>query len=109
MDPAAPTEDSHHPPPPHGVDDPALSELLTQLQLSRYQQAFSREELTLHTAAKLNNDDLKEMGIPIGPRKALLEAFAKQQTSSSSLPAAPSGSASIVSQSQQQVLWATHM
>lgn len=75
--PAGGTGDTHRTRPPQGIGDPALSALLARLNLSRYERAFARKEITLQTAKKLNNEDLKEMDIPLGPRKELLEAFAE--------------------------------
>lgn len=57
--------------------DPELAKLLSVLNLSHYEDAFAGEEISLELAQKLSNDELKDLGLPLGARKLLLEEFAK--------------------------------
>jgi class 3 adenylate cyclase/energy-coupling factor transporter ATP-binding protein EcfA2 len=45
--------------------------------LGKYFPAFSENEITLADLPYLTEDDLKEMGLPIGPRRRALRAFAE--------------------------------
>ena len=44
--------------------------------LADYASAFEENEIDLDAARDLNEDDLRELGIPMGPRKKLLRAIA---------------------------------
>ena len=50
---------------------------LTDLGLERFAEAFEREEIALDNVAELQEADLEKLGLPMGPRKAVLKA-AKQ-------------------------------
>ncbi len=56
-----------------------LREWLAQLGLDRYAEAFEREELTFDSLPDLTEADLKDLGLPLGPRKAVLKAIAGRQ------------------------------
>ena len=45
--------------------------------LGRYADAFAAQEIDLDTLAHLTESDLKEMGLPIGPRRKLLAAMSE--------------------------------
>ncbi|MDP6516589.1 MAG: alpha/beta fold hydrolase, partial [Alphaproteobacteria bacterium] len=47
-----------------------------ELDLGQYAQAFEAEEIGLGHLPKLTESDLKELGLPMGPRKSILEAAA---------------------------------
>ena len=68
------------------TDEDDLVSVLTAAGLGKYTavlRAASREEFTLTTAAGLTNGDfLKELGIPMAPRKDLLQLFAARKESS---------------------------
>ncbi len=48
---------------------------LEELGLGEYADAFAAERITFDDLAKLDVDDLKELGLPIGPRKRVLAAI----------------------------------
>jgi|RhiMetdeSRZDD1v2_1073273.scaffolds.fasta_scaffold00425_30 class 3 adenylate cyclase/tetratricopeptide (TPR) repeat protein len=48
---------------------------LTGLGLERFADAFEREELTPVHLPKLSDDELKDLGLPLGPRKTIREAI----------------------------------
>ncbi len=54
--------------------DGRVEAVLEELRLaSRYRAAFAREEVSYAAFLLLNADDLAQMGLPIGPRKVLLD------------------------------------
>ena len=68
--------------------------MLASLNLSKYADMFSKEEITdLETLSMLTDDDLQVLGVPKGPRVKILEFVSKssspsgvQNSASSSLP-----------------------
>lgn len=48
---------------------------LGSLALERYAGEFERAEIDLQTLADLTEDDLKELGLPVGPRRKILTAL----------------------------------
>lgn len=57
---------------------------LEGLGLARYADAFLENEIDLDTLAHLGDADLRELGLPMGPRKKLLVAIAARVESASS-------------------------
>ncbi len=55
-----------------------ISRWLTQLSLKKYAAAFDKAEIDLETLPFLTDDDLSELGLPLGPRRKVLSAV--QQT-----------------------------
>ncbi|MBT6984209.1 MAG: AAA family ATPase, partial [Rhodospirillaceae bacterium] len=53
-----------------------ISEWLAELGLDKYLAVFVENEIDMAAAQLLDNGDLKEMGLPIGPRKKLMAAIA---------------------------------
>ncbi|HEV7543995.1 MAG TPA: adenylate/guanylate cyclase domain-containing protein, partial [Reyranella sp.] len=53
----------------------SISDWLKQLDLERYTALFIDNEVDLQTLKVLSDADLKEMGLPFGPRKRLLAAL----------------------------------
>ena len=54
-----------------------MSELdtwLERLGLSKYHAAFTENEVEFSDLPDLTEDDLKELGLPVGPRRRLLKA-----------------------------------
>src|SRR3546814_2497114 len=49
---------------------------LTDLGLEQYIEVFRKEEVDLQGLTLLSELDLKDMGLPLGPRKRLLSAIA---------------------------------
>jgi len=53
----------------------SIADWLKQLDLERYTALFIDNEVDLQTLKVLSDADLKEMGLPFGPRKRLLAAL----------------------------------
>jgi hypothetical protein len=52
-----------------------ISAWLRELGLERYKEAFQEGEIDPEVLADLSDADLRELGIPLGPRKKLLKAI----------------------------------
>ena len=52
-----------------------IATCLRDLGLERYEQAFLDAEVTPETLPELTDADLRELGLPLGPRKAVLKAI----------------------------------
>lgn len=59
---------------------PALRDALAQLGLPEYIDLFESEEMDMETFLLCGEEDIKEMGIPMGPRKKLM-GFLRNQKS----------------------------
>ena len=57
-----------------------ISAWLRELGLERYDQAFQKGEIDPALLPELTDADLKELGIPLGPRKRLLKAISALAT-----------------------------
>lgn len=66
---------------------PMLNEWLKLHELEQYADIFRTNEVDLRTLKLLSDADLKELGIPFGPRKRILAALS--QTASMPVPASP--------------------
>ena len=53
-----------------------IAQWLEGLGLGQYAQAFVDNEIDLEVLLELTEDDLRELGLPMGPRKKLLKAVA---------------------------------
>lgn len=75
---AAPTPDKES---DEEVEDsyPALTEALAKLGLPEYVDLFEAEEMDMETFLLCGEDDMKEMGIPMGPRKKLMSYLRNQK------------------------------
>ncbi|KAJ1700200.1 hypothetical protein LUZ63_008712 [Rhynchospora breviuscula] len=51
-----------------------VDELLTSLELDKYKITFKAEEVDIGALKQMGDSDLKELGIPMGPRKKILLA-----------------------------------
>ncbi|XHY17892.1 hypothetical protein SuNHUV7_26930 (plasmid) [Pseudoseohaeicola sp. NH-UV-7] len=60
-----------------GEDVQDVQSWLAELGLQKYTLAFVEAEIELADLAYLSEDDLKEMGLPIGPRRRVNEAIRK--------------------------------
>jgi hypothetical protein len=65
-----------------------------ELGLERYEPAFRESEITIAVLPELTDADLKELGLPLGPRKLLLRAIASLPLRSASEPTPASTTAS---------------
>ncbi len=59
-----------------------LSLWLRQLGLAQYETVFAEQQIDREVLPQLTDADLKELGIPLGPRKKLLKAIAALQSDS---------------------------
>ena len=66
----------------------SIAEWLKTLDLEQYARVFSENEVDLKTLKVLTDDDLKELGLPFGPRKRLLNAINEVRQADISLPGA---------------------
>ncbi|PUZ52338.1 hypothetical protein GQ55_6G262200 [Panicum hallii var. hallii] len=67
--------------------DASLESLLKSLDLEKYLINFQAEEVDMKALAYMNEEDMKSLGIPMGPRKKILSALVhKKRKSSKSLP-----------------------
>ena len=55
-----------------------IREWLEELGLGDYAEAFEAERIDLDAARHLSDADLKELGLPMGPRRKLLAALDRQ-------------------------------
>ena len=62
---------------------------LEELGLQRYAAAFAEQEITLDALWHLTDDDLKELGLPLGPRRIVSAAIADHRNAVSSPPQPP--------------------
>ena len=60
-----------------------VSAWLRNLGLERYEPAFRANEITAEVLPELTDADLRELGLPLGPRKVLLRAIASLRAHSS--------------------------
>src|SRR6516164_1607166 len=63
-----------------------IRQWLTDLGLERYGDIFEREELTPANLPELSDDELKALGLPLGPRKTILKAINALRTSDTLAP-----------------------
>eukprot|EP00249_Psilotum_nudum_P018825 c26979_g1_i1 orf=366-1013(+) len=63
---------------PSGADTPTVPGFLQSLGLSKYAITFQAEEIDMPVLQHMSADDLKELGVPMGPRKKILLALASQ-------------------------------
>ena len=52
----------------------SIREWLESLGLGEYADAFEREKVTLDDLPELSDSELKDLGLPLGPRKRILRA-----------------------------------
>lgn len=58
---------------------PALADWLRTLGLERFAAAFADNEIDLDTLPLLSDADLQHLGLPLGPRRKLLDAIAQRR------------------------------
>jgi len=74
-----------------------INEWLKSLDLERYTALFAENDVDFNTLKVLTDEDLKELGLPFGPRKRVLKALADNRDAQS-----PSGAA-VMSGERRQV------
>lgn len=60
--------------PSMGDEPPTVESLLHSLGLDKYAIYFKAEEVDMNALRQMGDNDLKELGIPMGPRKKILQA-----------------------------------
>src|SRR5258705_2950292 len=66
------------------ADDLAL--WLEKLGLGKYAETLAEHEVSLRDLPHLTEDDLKDLGLPLGPRRRLLAAVKGNEVSASTQP-----------------------
>ena len=61
-----------------------IADWLSELGLGKYAQAFAENEIELEDLPHLSEQDLKEIGLPLGPRRRLQSALAEAEEQPSS-------------------------
>lgn len=69
----------------------AIVAWLDRLGLSKYTAVFVDNEVDLEVLPRLSEDDLRELGLPLGARKRILQAVAELREQGATLPAPPAG------------------
>ena len=69
---------------------PAIREWLARQGLGDHAGLFEAEQIEATDLPDLTDDDLKALGLPMGPRKRLLRAIASERGAEADAPAAPS-------------------
>lgn len=67
---------------PVGIVDISMGPLYTflhSLQLDEFRELFLREKIDLRASMLCNENDLREIGLPVGPRKKFLEATSRRR------------------------------
>ena len=89
-----------------------IEQWLQGLNLGKYVEAFAENEIEASDLEHLTDEDLKELGLPIGPRRRLLAAtsalgaFSHESTAASSeTPSAPPKTVSSADRRQLSVLF----
>jgi len=59
-----------------GPSEADIADMLDDLGLEKYANAFEAEEITPELVVSLSDDDLKQLGLPLGPRRAIVTAIA---------------------------------
>ncbi|XP_077991944.1 triacylglycerol hydrolase DDHD2-like isoform X2 [Glandiceps talaboti] len=57
---------------------PSIEDALSKLGLSGFTEAFQREQIDMEALTMCSESDIKEIGLPLGPRKKLM-GFVKEQ------------------------------
>lgn len=64
----------------------SIANWLRELGLADYVEQFEREEIDVETAQDLTEEDMRELGLPMGPRKKLLRAIAALKDETAPVP-----------------------
>ena len=73
----------------------SVSEWLESLDLGQYVDVFEREQVAFANLTALTDADLKDLGLPLGPRKTVLVAAADLRDAAVSAPTLPSNDAGV--------------
>src|SRR5918994_5581835 len=75
------------------ADKVRIARWLKRQRLDQYARTFEEHNIGFDVLPELGDDDLKELGIPLGDRKRLLKAIADLRTSLESAGEAETGAA----------------
>ena len=67
----------------------SIAQFLQAIGLAKYEDVFGANEIDLEAAAYLSEDDLKELGLPMGPRRKFAAAIARLENAIGSAQEAP--------------------
>jgi|CXWL01.1.fsa_nt_gi class 3 adenylate cyclase/tetratricopeptide (TPR) repeat protein len=79
----------------------SLGEWLTANSLSEFEEVFAQNRVDLETLLVLTESDLKELGLPFGPRKRILNAIVELKTQTARRPRVETPRASSPSERRQ--------
>src|SRR5262245_49986472 len=85
---------------------PDIASWLARLGLDKYVEAFTANDVDFDALGHLTEDDLRELGLPIGPRRKVLAAITaldNNLTSAVSVPSAPVSAPSISKAERRQL------
>ncbi|HEY3720149.1 MAG TPA: SAM domain-containing protein, partial [Roseiarcus sp.] len=77
---------------------------LRGLDLGQHEAAFRENRIDVDVLAELDDDDLKQLGIPLGDRKRLLKAIASLGSAETSKPTSPGHSSSSADAAERRQL-----
>ena len=63
-----------------------IADWLEKLGLGQYAQAFAENEVDVSVLPHLTDQDLKDMGVPLGPRRKMLAAISKNADAAQETP-----------------------
>ena len=69
-----------------GFKDPDLEAFLSELGLERYYEPLIAEEVDFESLKELSDSDLKDLGVPLGPRRKI-QSVLRERTPSTQFPA----------------------
>ena len=82
-----------------------IDDLLKQLDLEQYLPAFKENEVDIRALPHLSEDDLKDLGLPLGPRRRLQNAIKELQPEDS--PGSEDPDEPVAERRQVTILFAT--
>jgi SAM domain (Sterile alpha motif) len=65
-----------------------IADWLQKLGLGQYAQRFAENEIDVSVLPHLTDQDLKDIGVPLGPRRKILAAITAETTNAAPEPAA---------------------
>src|ERR1700745_4306180 len=74
-----------------------IADWLQKLGLGQYVQRFAENEIDVSVLPHLTDQDLKDIGIPLGPRRRILAAVGKEADTAQAKPELTAGSEATVS------------
>jgi hypothetical protein len=66
-----------------------VSDWLRRIGMSQYEAKFIENDIDAEVLSTLTEDDLKRLGVALGPRKRLMQAIAELEPASKTAPPVP--------------------